>query len=639
MPPPAPVAAADVNALDAHVAMSTAHLIDGAFLQASVQVLVERIGAHIAFITRALDHPATRVEVVACSEPAFPTRFDLAGTPCELVYAGAPVAICEDLARRFEPARPTGCESFHGYPFFDKRNRCIGHLGLFFREHTVLPDQLSDWLEKLAGRLEAELTRLDMQTQLQSAQRMLEFQNRVLQMASRQEPLDQVLEAIIVGIEAEHDDMLCSIMCPDASGKVLTLCAAPSLPAEYVFAVHEVPIASGAGSCGSAAFTRERVVATNIAEHPYWENYKHLALPHGLQCCWSQPILGKDRRLLGVFAIYQKQPSEPDPESLDLIESLSALTSLVLDLYDTTETLRQKSLTYANFLRMASDGIAILDGDGRIVEVSDRFVEQIGAASRKEMMGQRIWEWDLSTNEGTYRRRIANLAQHPTTYETTHRRPDGETRHAEFSAAAFKSSGQTMVWMSMRDISERKRLEAALLHRASTDELTGIANRGTFLTALAAEFARSQRHQRSLSVMMIDIDHFKSVNDRHGHAAGDAVLRSAASAWRNALRQEDMIGRMGGEEFAVVLPETGASGAAQLAERMRLCAAHLVTPLPDALSPGIISFTCSIGFATLDGCERDHEELLARADMALLEAKSRGRNRVHCAPPPDSDIL
>lgn len=167
-----------------------------------------------------------------------------------------------------------------------------------------------------------------------------------------------------------------------------------------------------------------------------------------------------------------------------------------------------------------------------------------------------------------------------------------------------------------------------LTRRATLDDLTGLSNRPTFMAQLASEFRRSQRHGRPLSVLMLDLDHFKLINDTHGHQAGDQVIRAIAELFRRHLRQGDIVGRIGGEEFAFVLPETGTLGAKDAADKIRQVIER--SPITVTLTERTValSITCSIGFAILTGTERSHEDLLSLADGALYEAKAQGRNRV-----------
>ncbi|MBI5103438.1 MAG: diguanylate cyclase [Solirubrobacterales bacterium] len=157
---------------------------------------------------------------------------------------------------------------------------------------------------------------------------------------------------------------------------------------------------------------------------------------------------------------------------------------------------------------------------------------------------------------------------------------------------------------------------------AYTDELTGLPNRRGATRRLDALLSRSRRHQRDLAVLLLDADHFKAVNDRHGHAVGDAVLRELAALLRSRVRREDVVGRWGGEELVVALSDTDEAGAAALAEDLR--AAVAAQPLR---ADGVdVPLTVSIGVASWRG--EDLDGLVMRADRALYAAKEAGRNRI-----------
>jgi len=161
---------------------------------------------------------------------------------------------------------------------------------------------------------------------------------------------------------------------------------------------------------------------------------------------------------------------------------------------------------------------------------------------------------------------------------------------------------------------------------ATTDPLTGLANRRHWMTLAKKEFQRSCRYQHPLSVLMLDLDHFKAVNDTYGHAVGDLALATATQAASSILRTQDCLGRYGGEEFVMLLPETDAAAAAIVAERIRKAIADpTITSLPSA--PGL-TLTVSIGGTSCQSTDTSIEAALNRADRALYQAKNRGRNRV-----------
>lgn len=174
------------------------------------------------------------------------------------------------------------------------------------------------------------------------------------------------------------------------------------------------------------------------------------------------------------------------------------------------------------------------------------------------------------------------------------------------------------------EIARRAKLEQELRRHATTDPLTGAANRRHFMELGEKELMRSRRYQRPLSVMLIDLDNFKRINDTLGHAAGDAVLRRLAGVLKNSLRASDVIGRLGGDEFAVLVPELDEAEAVQMAERVR---GAMAIPAVGYDQP----VTISVGVAGLGPEDRSVEDALHRADRALYRSKEQGRNQVACA--------
>jgi diguanylate cyclase (GGDEF)-like protein len=187
--------------------------------------------------------------------------------------------------------------------------------------------------------------------------------------------------------------------------------------------------------------------------------------------------------------------------------------------------------------------------------------------------------------------------------------------------ARVDAAGRTKV-LQEELVVQSERLEALIFE----DPLTKLSNRRFILTQLAAAVSAARRHERPLSIAMIDIDHFKAVNDEHGHAAGDRVLAAVANALRHRLRAEDQLGRLGGEEFLALLPDAGARAAATTAEKLR----GEIAALAVVHDGGELAVTISAGWAAWEG--ESPEELLRRADEALYDAKRAGRDRVQGAP-------
>ena len=204
---------------------------------------------------------------------------------------------------------------------------------------------------------------------------------------------------------------------------------------------------------------------------------------------------------------------------------------------------------------------------------------------------------------------------------------DGVTRYMQSDGRAIRGADGAVskVVVVSRDITELKRRETELLEMAATDILTGLPNRRHFVAQLEQESARILRDKgRCASVLMLDADHFKMINDTFGHAVGDDVLRHLATLMQNKLRKVDTVGRIGGEEFALILPGAALPAAEAFAERLRQYVA--ATPVPQA--DRTIPLTVSIGVAGMSADDANADEVLTRADRALYRAKGSGRNMV-----------
>lgn len=183
-------------------------------------------------------------------------------------------------------------------------------------------------------------------------------------------------------------------------------------------------------------------------------------------------------------------------------------------------------------------------------------------------------------------------------------------------------TGARIVELQEELIAARERLREEAMH----DSLTGLLNRAAFFTIFGQEVARSRRRDAPLALIMADVDHFKAINDRYGHVAGDAVLREVAKRLRIALRSSDLVGRYGGEEFVVLVPACDIRQALAMAERIR----QSVSASPIEVPGASVQTTISVGVAGTDDMDVA-EELLKRADQALYRAKHAGRNKVELA--------
>jgi diguanylate cyclase (GGDEF)-like protein/PAS domain S-box-containing protein len=203
--------------------------------------------------------------------------------------------------------------------------------------------------------------------------------------------------------------------------------------------------------------------------------------------------------------------------------------------------------------------------------------------------------------------------------------PEMNVGHAQ--DAPVSEPKKSVFILSVRDINKHANASEKMMHATTCDDLTGLLNRRAFFDKAEIEINRWRRSKRPLSVLVIDADHFKSINDRFGHDVGDSVLKALAAAIKQCVRQLDVISRIGGEEFAVLLPYTGIDDAKDLAERVRHCVANLVIE-PVELD---IALTISVGVAEMDDALGDMRGMIKAADGALYRAKNAGRNQVHRA--------
>lgn len=265
------------------------------------------------------------------------------------------------------------------------------------------------------------------------------------------------------------------------------------------------------------------------------------------------------------------------------------------------------------------------DLEGRFLLVNMLACRQTGY-SREELLQMKVEDIDpqASAHED-----ILNIWQklkpgHSFKVETTQTRKDGSQYPAEVLVNAITMDGQPAMLAVAFDISERKAAEESLRFLATTDELTGLCNRRHFIMAVRNELERAHRYQKIFSLLMLDIDYFKKINDTYGHGGGDEILRHFAHLIRKSFRQIDIPGRVGGEEFSIILPHTDLDGAYAIAERFRQC----IENTPTIYQGNRIYFTVSIGAASYREYIKSEDEIFRMADNALYKAKSRGRNLV-----------
>ncbi|WP_417551472.1 diguanylate cyclase [Marinomonas fungiae] len=335
-------------------------------------------------------------------------------------------------------------------------------------------------------------------------QERLQVSARLLEMVAKGSKLKDIMLALVEQVQSELPGSICSVLMVDGSQRLRSY-VAPNLPNSYLKAIDGVAVGPSIGSCGTAAYRKERVVVENIYDSELWQNFTHLADLAGVKSCWSDPIIASSGEVLGTFAIYYPYPSVPTEQHLELIDFASNLASVAI---------------------------------------------------------------------------------------------------------------------------ENRRGQQALEKRANFDHLTGLSNRGHFFESAEQTLETLIVDKTPYCMMMLDIDHFKQINDRFGHRAGDKVLIQVAGIMLDTVEDVNLVGRIGGEEFAIMLIDVDQQKAFEIAEQIRIAVEAQKVPITDEQA---VSVTISAGIAQ---CHEHSESaisidrLFGRADEALYQAKSLGRNRV-----------
>ena len=331
--------------------------------------------------------------------------------------------------------------------------------------------------------------------------------------------------------------------------------------------------------------------------------------------------------MVGAANAFYLSPWNPSPW-FDLTTLGFAVGAMILNngvlrygVFDSLPVVRER------VVEQLRDGVAVVDHQGYIVDINSSALA-LFQTKHEGIKGKNVCDF-VTTVE------LEDLLGRP------NRKTLGVTIRAQaydISASVLdQSDPQSNVVLVFRDITELRNTEHELRstrdkldHLAHTDSLTALHNRRYFMQRLQEEVERVRRHGSQMSVLLFDLDHFKRVNDSFGHDAGDRILQAVARAARKVKRITDVAARVGGEEFALLLPETDLEGAMRVARRLRETIERIRSSHP---KDNKLSVTTSVGVATITQSSRDPEDILKQADEALYLAKGLGRNRVCFTPP------
>ena len=485
-------------------------------------------------------------------------------------------------------------------------------------------------------RIKRRLAR-DITGRKQSEQRE-QTRNHVLELLAHGAPLATILEAIVRGVEQEQPAMLCSILLLDNEGKHLLTGAAPSLPDFYNAAIDGIEIGIGAGSCGTAAFTGQRVIVADVQTHPYWVPYKELTNRARLGACWSEPIRSASGKVLGTFAIYHHQAHQPHDDEIRLIEQTANLAEIALGRSHADQALKESEKLLSDILENVTAYIYTKDTQSRYL-FANRLLRERFAAPMEEIVGyddNKFFDADTAVHMRKDDLRVLQNGEILQAEETNLNILTGVTEvFLTVKLPLRREDGNIYALCGIStDISERKDIEEHMQHMAQYDALTHLPNRALFNDRLQQAIAAAQRNKAHLALMFIDLDKFKPVNDTYGHGVGDLLLKEVALRIQDCLRDSDTAARIGGDEFVILLPVVETEqDASKVGEKIL----HTLNQ-PFELAGHTLKISSSIGVAVYPKHGSDEKLLVKSADIAMYHAKKNGRNNVKIYQPGMQEI-
>jgi len=475
--------------------------------------------------------------------------------------------------------------------------------------------------------------------EIMRVRKLLSQQQSILSKIALGAPLDEVLENICLSIEEliEDSSAKCSIL--TLKGEQLFHSAAPNIAKGYCEAINGVHIGPSVGSCGTAVYEKKRVIASDIATSPLWENYKALALSFDLRSCWSTPIISTQSDILGTFAIYHDSAKSPTPQDLELIDFFVDFTSIALEKH--TESLKSKVLLaelqqsnekFKAFAKVLPDLTLILSEEGEYTNVYGTTNESL-YLSQEHVINRNVRDImppedanpimaviakTLQTNEVQVFEYQLNIKGKQLTFE-------GRTAPLE-SYQPNNPSQRHVVWMA-RDISTRKAAEEEVQRLAFFDPLTNLPNRRMLNDKLSMYVEQIKQSDHTGALLFLDLDNFKRINDSLGHNAGDEILVELSQRLTRVLNPTDTLARVGGDEFIILIENVGDSHK-QASLESELMAKVVQSVFYDKFEIGDLAFqvSCSIGICLINNANAISENILKFADTAMYRSKMKGGN-------------
>jgi len=471
-----------------------------------------------------------------------------------------------------------------------------------------------------------------------SFQQQLAGELKLLELLATGATLEALLDAFTRSFESSFPEVIGSVMLLDASGTQLDMVAGPSLPAAYRAACQKVAIGPGVGSCGSAAHARQTILVTDIATDARWHGFAHLALQHGLRACWSTPIIGAQGKVLGTFANYLHQPGAPEPQQLVAMQRSAYLLGLFIerhhfarDLAAQQAALCESEARYRTLVEWAPQAVAV-HRNGELLYVNAAAITLLHGQVAGDIVGKHISDFLHPDDRQVALERAQRAMVQGSSLQLREEklmRLDGSMALVEIQSMSIQYDGAPAVYVVAHDLSKRQEDEQTIHHLAFYDALTGLPNRRLLMDRLQQALLPSGRKQRFGALILLDLDHFKSINDLMGHEVGDALLKQVAERLQLCVRKNDSVARVGGDEFMVLL-ESFAVTAVEAAQYAEMVASKMAEQLnvPYTLFDACYTSTPSIGIVVFKEGSATRDETVRKADAAMYQAKAAGRNLI-----------
>jgi diguanylate cyclase (GGDEF)-like protein/PAS domain S-box-containing protein len=453
-------------------------------------------------------------------------------------------------------------------------------------------------------------------------------------------PVPEVLEAVTQLIESVDPGCRCSVSILDESGTRFASVVAPGVPAPFRELLLGAEIGLGHGSCAASVYLSRAVLVADLSKDHFWNQIRAGALKSGLAAAWSTPIKSADGRMLGALGVFHHEIGLPDERQTESIAHGSKLAGIAIERL-LAET-RRKQAEQAVIAEKERAQVTLQSiGDGVISTCARGLIEYLNPVAEK------LTGWSIAEARGRGLSEVLNLIDETTRQHVSHSlermqsaggaaaaathpvlltREGQEVAVQESSAPIRDRNGEVIgAVIVVHDVTQERRLKRALSYQATHDALTGLINRREFDVRLRDALAMAQRGERHFSLLYVDLDQFKVVNDTCGHQAGDRLMRDVTSLLRARVRTQDTIARLGGDEFGILLDATSVAQAGRIADSVR----QAIHNYRFIWAGSTLTVGASIGVVEINRDTDSVASVLSAADIACYAAKEGGRNRIH----------